>query len=120
MTDRELLDAAANAAGYAMHSNDDRAPGAYVVIDGEVHHWNPLVDDGDRYRLARKLKLILDFDGGEVRWYPNFEYQNVVVPRALKFSDNGGEAYAIVRAAAAMVAAPVLAMFALKSTEKPS
>ena len=53
-TDRELLKLAAKAAG---------------IADGDVFYdmerdkvWNPRDDDGDRYRLAKKLKMSLDFD----------------------------------------------------------
>jgi hypothetical protein len=57
MFERELLSMAAKAAGYAIHSNDERAPGAYVSINGRVTHWNPLADDGDAFRLAVALWL---------------------------------------------------------------
>ena len=47
MTDRELLEAAAKAAGYVHYH-----PG-----DGFYQTWNPLTDDGDALRLAVKLGL---------------------------------------------------------------
>jgi len=58
-TDRELLELAAQAAGYEIHSNDERAPGVYVVIDRNVKHWTPLTDDGDALRLMVSLHLYL-------------------------------------------------------------
>ncbi len=54
MTDRELLEAAAKAAGYVHHVSP---------IDPQQHRpqhwtgWNPLTDDGDALRLAVKLDL---------------------------------------------------------------
>ena len=41
MTDRELLELAAKAAGY-----DYAKHGGYIVVDGIPGNWNPLVDDG--------------------------------------------------------------------------
>jgi hypothetical protein len=56
MTDRELLEAAAKAAG--METRYDRATGhtrARVPQSGDAFPvWNPLVDDGDALRLAVK------------------------------------------------------------------
>lgn len=71
-TDRELLELAARAAGYALKWGD-----VYVVGDDEVDctdlsyvvsgqpdeadwHWAPLDDDGDALRLAVKLRLSID------------------------------------------------------------
>ena len=65
MTDRELLELAARAAGIAVHhwSHADcpDCPDAVPVLtDGintEIVVWNPLDDDGDALRLAVKLKI---------------------------------------------------------------
>ena len=43
MTDRELLELAAKAAGYKYAKN-----GGYIVVDGIPGNWNPLADDGRR------------------------------------------------------------------------
>lgn len=53
MTDRELLELAAKAAGYW----DER----FDCYKGAAN-WNPLDDDGDALRLAVKLKLLIDTD----------------------------------------------------------
>ena len=55
MTDRELLEAAAKAAGYMLgrHSQDD----CKLTFGGK--EWNPLTDDGDALQLALKLKISL-------------------------------------------------------------
>lgn len=59
---RELIAMAAKAAGYSICSNDERAPGAYVEINGSVTHWNPVHDDGDALRLAVHLRMPIWFD----------------------------------------------------------
>ena len=64
MTDRELLELAAKAAGFDV-SHFDRDKRAMVVfaIDGDENpdqeYWNPLTDDGDALRLAVKFGLTL-------------------------------------------------------------
>jgi len=58
MTDHELLEAAAKAAGilvswdaYAGDGEED------VLVTGDGYVWNPLTDDGDALRLAVKLGI---------------------------------------------------------------
>ena len=55
MTDRELLELAAKAAGIELYV-DERG---YWLIEenGEHWYWNPLTDDGDALRLAVKLGI---------------------------------------------------------------
>lgn len=61
MTDRELLELAAKAAGMPVKS--DRTDVWLVEHDGSpIRRWNPLADDGDRYRLLAKLKGRVDFE----------------------------------------------------------
>lgn len=56
MTDRELLELAAKAAGMkVIHDAADRG----LWIHGVEDEWNPLTDDGDALRLA--VKLDIDF-----------------------------------------------------------
>jgi hypothetical protein len=66
MSDRELLELAAKAAGirinYWVYDNDDDSPS--VLGSGGI--WNPLTDDGDALRLAVKLLVGGDM---EVIWY---------------------------------------------------
>lgn len=98
MTDRELLEAAAEAAGIAIEWDGD-----LPIPFGSSIEWNPLTDDGDALRLAVKL-------GIEIGNYHQYD-------RALAFigSRRGAGEYwevgddpvaatrrAIVRAAAAM------------------
>lgn len=65
MTDRELLEFAAKAAGMNAHEAmwHPRAGFVWVKrVDGirTENAWNPLADDGDALRLAVKLRLCLD------------------------------------------------------------
>ena len=62
MTDRELLELAAKAAGMNMKAwkwYDGLAPHFHLMIDDmpTANTWNPLTDDGDALRLAVKLGL---------------------------------------------------------------
>ena len=59
MTDRELLEMAAKAAGYELmqfEADDDVFSEAFRTSSG---YWNPLTDDGDALRLAVKLRIDL-------------------------------------------------------------
>ena len=60
MTDKELLEAAARAAGLPTFASG--ATGLRVASDGckSGYIWNPLTDDGDALRLAVKLGLVVD------------------------------------------------------------
>jgi hypothetical protein len=74
MNDRELLESAARAIGCHGAKYED---GSWLEIrygykvamyhDNLDSYWNPLEDSGDAYRLARELKLTVDFNSGEVR-----------------------------------------------------
>jgi hypothetical protein len=76
MTDKELLELAAKAAGYILdHGISAMYPYADVLyLDGEV--WNPLTDDGDVLRLAVAIagngwafaELDTDAGNGEPVW----------------------------------------------------
>lgn len=64
MTNRELLEYAAKAVGYALVGHTD-GDSVYVKteawpLSGEL--WNPLKYDGDALRLAVKLSLCVDSD----------------------------------------------------------
>jgi hypothetical protein len=54
MTDRELLEAAAKAAGYEIVYH---APYGEMMLRGIQDPWEPLYDDGDALRLAADLDL---------------------------------------------------------------
>jgi hypothetical protein len=54
MTDRELLEFAAKAAGIEIN---------WFKWERLTNQWNPLTDDGDALRLAVKLRLTPHIDG---------------------------------------------------------
>lgn len=68
MTDKELLELAAKAAGYQIHASlqaerDDEGCGYMGLwVKGISSCWNPLTDDGDALRLAVKLHIDLDLE----------------------------------------------------------
>ena len=71
MTDRELLELAAKAAGIPTipcTCSDTRWPFKHdEEKSGKRGHWNPLEDDGDALRLAVELRLVLHiWDDGEL------------------------------------------------------
>ena len=66
MTDRELLELAAKAAGLEFDPTAKTAHGLMIVRDGAVCQsdqvlWNPLTDDGDALRLAVKLRMDVEW-----------------------------------------------------------
>jgi hypothetical protein len=67
MTDKELLELAAKAAGYPIHSDvwacgaGGGTPSLYMGNHGPK--WSPLTDDGDALRLMVALSLDIEFDG---------------------------------------------------------
>jgi hypothetical protein len=72
MTDKELLELAAKAAGYSTEPYfDGEYMGAnrYEYTEGPSA-WNPLTDDGDALRLAVKLKIdVKHYDDYVVGWF---------------------------------------------------
>lgn len=66
MTDRELLELAAKAAGYGeLRVLDDSS----IIV--HCRRWNPLADDGDALRLAVDLGLLVGAHDDEswAQWY---------------------------------------------------
>ena len=60
MTDRELLELAAKAAGYTLKENFDMHGEYWPWCDEIKDPWHPLTDDGDALRLAVKLGVNLE------------------------------------------------------------
>ncbi len=73
MTDRELLELAAFAAGIktSLHKETDS-----LWIDGP-RVWNPLADDGDALRLAVKLKIDIGQTKFSYAWKDGRSYGEV-------------------------------------------
>ena len=62
--DRELLELAAKAVGLVIVDKELRGFDRFLVqrmSDGLFSRWNPLTDDGDRYRLAKALSMTIEF-----------------------------------------------------------
>lgn len=107
MTDKKLLELAANAAGYALQDDDDEGL-SWVVWDENNNptDWNPLTDDGDALRLAVKLNISF------------VEYKDTIVKsRAVSWTDGtarcslwepeGNDPYAATRRAIVRAAAEI-------------
>lgn len=64
MTDRELLEFAAKAAGIALTWREPSCGGRELPYVGWGSYtptvWNPLADDGDALRLANKLRINIE------------------------------------------------------------
>ena len=56
MTDRELLEMAAKAAGFDVMQGVT----GWCIRRDTMDSWNPLADDGDALRLAVKLEMVVD------------------------------------------------------------
>lgn len=119
MTDRELLEAAAKAAGHAIvwgevhrvgDTDVDCTDMAYVVSSDREElpaYWNPLQDDGDALRLAVKLGIAIEL-------HPAWVYARAVMPndhyRWMEITEgwgNGGDRYAATRRAIVRAAASI-------------
>ena len=97
MSDRELLEMAAKAAGIELPNPTLRVTHMRGVAP---KLWNPLTDDGDALRLAATCHMVLDWSGSElhVRFWLT---QSPEAPTlTFKSSDCGGDKATIVRAAA--------------------
>lgn len=99
MTDRELLEQAAKAAGIK-HS-----PSITAACRGERTWWNPLIDDGDALRLAVKLGLRVGSDGQSLNplvrcWRAHYEKPDIYEPQ-------GTDPYAATRRAIVRAAAEI-------------
>lgn len=96
MSDKELLELAAKAAGYDKTRTCVDEWFWVLTDDNDWHPWNPLSDDGDALRLAVKLSIDLLFMPEQELVYADG------APEECRFSDDPYAATrrAIVRAAA--------------------
>ena len=117
MSDRELLELAAKAAGINPDTSPYNGGGAVndgfdsagnIVVDWHNYkRWNPLTDDGDALRLAVKLNMhvLAEFDCGkgstaDVLYFTGPEFDYHVISELLVDSPYAATRRAIVRAAA--------------------
>ena len=68
MIDRELLEAAARAAGLRVKWMPAKPGTRAMFWQTNIGEWNPMTDDGDALRLAVKLRL--NVEAGWVVWTP--------------------------------------------------
>ncbi len=69
MTDRELLESAAKAAGMDTLIWHDEMQSYWIQYDAP-QYWNPLTDDGDALRLAVKLEIDIEYANDTVTaWF---------------------------------------------------
>ena len=113
MSDREMLELAAKAAGFAQQSKG-REDGSFPVLtngDGD-YTWNPLTDDGDALRLLAAMpslwSLSLKFGAPTVEmnvwWGTGGEKTNKI---AREFAGDGADVAAAIRRAIVRAAADV-------------
>lgn len=57
MSDRELLEGAAKAAGYEIDGYSEKYGALVSLVDGVSMWWDPLTNDGEALRLAVKLGI---------------------------------------------------------------
>lgn len=102
MTDqRELLELAAKAAGYALRSNKTPMGFDAFYVDGDL--WNPRDDDGDCFRLETKLKF-------DVSWWldcADIRSQDMKYEVTEYFSYHNGDKNAARRMASTRLAAEI-------------
>ena len=108
MTDKELLELAAKAAGVEGDWFENEFwSGIQGTFTGnaDVRPWNPLTDDGDALRLVVRLKLIVDVGPGyaEVK-DPEHDPDPI---RAFEYSNDSDNPYAATRRAIVRAAAEI-------------
>lgn len=96
MTDHELLELAAKAAGLTITVNNKTRPGLYTISKpgGPTEFFDPLNDDGDALRLAVKLRFDIEYEG-QVVWV---NYSQGGITYAVDESLVGDEVLALRRA----------------------
>jgi len=97
MTDQELLEYAAKAAGEELKYDSF---GGGDNPDREYNYWNPLTDDGDALRLAVKLGMMIDHN-------VEADYAQVVLDGNSYHEMRGADPYAATRRAIVRAAAEI-------------
>ena len=95
MSDKELLELAAKAAGI-----DYRPVSGWQFIGRFPVVWHPLVNDGDAFRLAVKLGLLIDTNYNHGVGVGSASFEEV-------FEDNSVDPYAATRRAIVRAAAEI-------------
>jgi hypothetical protein len=100
MTDRELLELAAKAAGFVSYDHENSLA---TDMWSKGYRWNPLTDDGDALRLAVQLDLHVHPSGDEV-WVSN---PATSLAEDVVFETYRGDPYAATRRAIVRAAAEI-------------
>lgn len=109
MTDRELLELAAKAAGWMPNNNwrwSERADAFRYCLGGDWIEWNPLTSDGDALRLAVKLGLDVEMHGCNSA-HPYAAAFDCTLNIAEEVQPNDGDPYAATRRAITRAAAEI-------------
>ena len=102
MSDRELLELAAKAAGHSVRT--DLTYEAGIVIDDGII-WNPLADDGDALRLAVKLRIVIDRSEVKPAAFCYCDYKDQATEGFVE--NHGNDPYAATRRAIVRAAAGI-------------
>lgn len=107
MNDRQLLELAANAAGYTGIRPSAFYADTYVVqtSEDEWTAWRPLTDDGDALRLAVKLGMSQNHSAAEQRLSIFFCDERSVPPKPIVHERYGDDPCAATRRAIVRAAA---------------
>ncbi len=121
MTDKELLELAAKAAGYEVRWHENWQCFVHVnpfnittppTIAGQRMVWVPLDDDGDALRLAVKLEMSLHapdkYDGTAVAQYVDIDdSEKPAIHISVRTSETNKDPYAATRRAIVRAAAEI-------------
>jgi hypothetical protein len=103
MTDKELLELAAKAAGIT----EPWSTNTLAAFQYDAKHWNPLTDDGDALRLAVKLDLDVCTDHNDEEWHVNVWAKQKGVLGQSELRDENVDPYAATRRAIVRAAAEI-------------
>lgn len=62
-TDRELLEMAARAAGLTIMWSEPFKRYERFVLEKYDGSWDPIANDGDAFKLAAEMRMLVDFEG---------------------------------------------------------
>ena len=100
MSDKELLELAAKAAGIKGRSTSFGFITMEAGYDADPLYWKPLTNDGDAFRLAVKLGLLIDTNYNHGVGVGSASFEEV-------FEDNSVDPYAATRRAIVRAAAEI-------------
>lgn len=105
VSDRELLELAARAAGVCGEFRDGLGLCPPELSQRHKYYWNPLTDDGDALRLAFALGMSVDAGGCIIDFVvPDVDDDEMETQESIEFDNHDGDIgnlrRAIVRAAA--------------------